>query len=331
MTEPTVSVVMPAFNRGSTIDAALASVRGQIRAADEIVVVDDASDDDTASRVRAWADQLPIRLLRNDTNLGCGASRARAVADAKGDVIAPLDGDDVWLPDHLSTLAPLATDPHRIVATRYRRWQPNEGMDSNAASAKPVPAPNRQAESILRYNFLFSGSLAWRQTILDNGGGGLARRADDWEGWIRLIIEGGCIAIPAPHVTVLYRAHPGSLSVLDGCLPEEIALCKRLLETPGYEKYSKVLRAALRRRWARTHFLAGARAAEEGDVGRARRDFLRALRTDPSLTGLVEPGATGTVALRALVGLASPRLATAARSRVLRRKALIEAPERTPS
>ncbi len=141
MSPPTVSVVMPAFNRGTTIDAALASVRGQIRLPDEIVIVDDASDDDTVPRAESWSDQLPITLVRNSVNEGCGAARMRAVAAATGDIIAPLDGDDVWLPDHLSTVVPLATDPSTIVATRYRRWRPNRGMDAKAWSTEHATGP----------------------------------------------------------------------------------------------------------------------------------------------------------------------------------------------
>lgn len=323
MTGPTVSVVMPAYNRGSTIDAALASVKGQIRPADEIVIVDDRSDDDTAERVERWVDQLPIRLIRNEVNVGCGAARARAVAEATGDVIAPLDGDDVWLPDHLSSGMPLTANPKHIVATRYRRWQPNRGMDASAASARPIPPPPRQATTILHHNFLFSGSLAWRSSIMAVGGGSLARRADDWETWIRLIIEGGCTAIPAPHTTVLYRAHDESLSVLEGCLPDEIALCEKLLGEPAYAPYAEVLRAALDRRLARREFLDGSRDAAGGDSGGARLHYRRALRIDPSLRGIREPGTTGSVAVRALLGLASPRLATSARRRVLARKAII--------
>jgi hypothetical protein len=323
MSVPTVSVVIPAYNRGDTIDAALASVRAQIRPPDDIVIVDDASTDDTASRVASWADQLTITLLRNDVNIGCGASRARAVAAATGDVIAPLDGDDVWLPDHLSTVLPLASDPSIIVATRPVRWLPNLGMDPRATSATSVPPPDRQPEEILRHNFLFSGSLAWRSAVDGIGGGSVARRSDDWETWIRLIIEGGCRAVSAGHATVLYRSHPASLSVLDACLPEDVDLCERLLATPGYQPYAAVLESSRRRRLARREFLEGARAGADGDTGAARRAFLRALRTDPSLTGLLEPGTTGSVALRAGMGLAAPRLAAAARQRRLERKALI--------
>lgn len=324
MSGPTVSVVMPAFNAAGTIDAALASIRSQSRLPDEVVVVDDASSDDTAERAEAWRRHLPVVVVRNEVNQGCGASRAIAVAAASGDVIAPLDGDDVWLPDHLSSLVPLAKDPGTIVAIKPLCWQPQRGDQQVAAPLIPLPKPSRQEVGILRFNFLFSGSLAWRSAITAVGGGSRARKADDWETWIRLIVEGGARAVPSPRPTVLYRIHLGSLSVLDGCLPEEVELLQRLAASPAYAAHTDAIRAALRRRRARQELLAAGRAAGAGDPRGARRAYARAIRLDPSLSDVFAPGAVGSVAARALVGLVSPPLATHLRNRRLRRQGLLD-------
>lgn len=126
---PTVSVVMPVRNGALFVDAALASIVGQSRQPDEVVIVDDASTDDTAARVRRWADVLPLVLLQHDRTMGCGSSRSHAITACAGDLVAPLDADDVWLPEHLETLVPLAADPMTIAATRPVFWHPGQAVD----------------------------------------------------------------------------------------------------------------------------------------------------------------------------------------------------------
>ncbi len=97
---PRVSVIMPAYNSGPYIDAAVASVREQTFADWELIVIDDCSTDDTRDRVRAHieADQR-ITLLELPVNMGAPAGpRNRGAALARGDYIALLDADDIWHP-----------------------------------------------------------------------------------------------------------------------------------------------------------------------------------------------------------------------------------------
>jgi glycosyltransferase involved in cell wall biosynthesis len=109
MSEPVrVSVVIPAFNSSRFIDDALASVARQTRRASEVVVIDDGSQDDTSRRAAAWADRLsPTRfLLLGGPNGGISVARNRGVLASTCDVVAFLDADDVFEPDHLAALAP---------------------------------------------------------------------------------------------------------------------------------------------------------------------------------------------------------------------------------
>lgn len=312
---------MPAFNAGRTIDAALASVAGQILAAQEVIVVDDASTDDTAARAERWSDHLPIVVLRNEHNVGVGLSRTRAIAAATSELIAPLDADDVWLPDHLSTVVPLATGPRVIVAVDRRRWRPGAGVTSHIEPEHRVPPPDDQVEGILRGNFLFVGSVADRQCILDSGGSA-ARSVDDWEMWIRLIVEGGCRAVPASHATVLYRTDPTSLSAADGCLPGEIDLCERLLQEPAYRAYEPTIEVTLRRRHARRIFLDGLSESANGNSRVARRAYLQALVMDRSMKGGRQAAPFGSVTLRAAYALMAPRRALHTRGTRLAAKAI---------
>lgn len=97
----TVSVVMPAFRGGRHMEEAILSVANQTLQPLELIVVDDASDDDTAERVRRLQDRLGadwLKLIVQPQNGGPGNARNRGIDEAKGDFIAFLDADDLWHP-----------------------------------------------------------------------------------------------------------------------------------------------------------------------------------------------------------------------------------------
>lgn len=94
---PLVSVVMPTFNRAMLFERALRSVLGQTYGNLEIIVVDDASSDNTADVVKAAQDDR-IRYFRHDTNRGGSAARNTGIRAARGEYIAFLDDDDEWEP-----------------------------------------------------------------------------------------------------------------------------------------------------------------------------------------------------------------------------------------
>ena len=105
----TVSVVIPAWNVETYIARAIDSVLAQTRPADEILVVDDGSTDNTAEIVRRYGSR--VRYLRQPQT-GAAEARNRGIAEAASRWIAFLDADDQWLPDKLALqLGGLARNP----------------------------------------------------------------------------------------------------------------------------------------------------------------------------------------------------------------------------
>lgn len=98
---PKVSVIIPTYNRARYLHRAIQSVLDQRFPDLEIIVVDDASTDDTAQVIEGFRDPR-IRYFRHNTNRREAASRNTGVQNAVGDYIAFLDDDDVWLPDKLA-------------------------------------------------------------------------------------------------------------------------------------------------------------------------------------------------------------------------------------
>jgi len=96
-----VTVVIPARNRAHTLERAIGSVLAQDVADLEILVVDDASTDDTVKVVRGMGDPR-IRLLQHSERHGGSAARNTGIRAARGAFIALLDSDDEWLPGKLA-------------------------------------------------------------------------------------------------------------------------------------------------------------------------------------------------------------------------------------
>lgn len=97
-----ISVIIPAFNRRGTIVRAVRSALAQSLPPLEVIVIDDGSSDDTAGIVRSLAESEPrIRLLRRERNSGGAAARNHGIEVAQGDILAFLDSDDEWTPNHL--------------------------------------------------------------------------------------------------------------------------------------------------------------------------------------------------------------------------------------
>ena len=98
--QPTVSVVIPAYNRAGSLADAVTSVSNQTYRDFEIIVVDDGSTDDTRAVVECLTDDR-IRYVRHDVNKGANAARNTGIKLARGRYIAFQDSDDSWHPQKL--------------------------------------------------------------------------------------------------------------------------------------------------------------------------------------------------------------------------------------
>lgn len=94
----TITVVIPTYDRADWLPATVESVLRQTRPADEVLVVDDGSRDDTEAVCRAFP--APVRYLRQE-NAGVSAARNRGVREARCEWVAFLDSDDLWDPTKL--------------------------------------------------------------------------------------------------------------------------------------------------------------------------------------------------------------------------------------
>jgi glycosyltransferase involved in cell wall biosynthesis len=212
-----VSVIVPAWNAGATIDATLLSVRAQTYSPLEIVVVDDGSMDGTASVVEAHAADDPRIHLIRQTNQGVAAARNAGIAAAKGEFVAPVDADDLWHPDKIR----LQVEAMRMAGAKAGLCC--TGVHAIDAEARivgtyvPDPGPFALA-SLCRVNLVGNGSSALMPRALVVACGGYdpslraagAQGCEDWQLYLRIVESHSFTVVPA--CLTGYRQHPGQMS-----------------------------------------------------------------------------------------------------------------------
>jgi cellulose synthase/poly-beta-1,6-N-acetylglucosamine synthase-like glycosyltransferase len=199
-----VTVVIPAYNASAYLGQSVDSVRAQRRPVDEIIVVDDCSSDDTCAVAIAHG----ARSVSTGRNGGPGRARNVGIQAATGDVIAFLDADDWWAPDHTEVVAGLLERfPDASVAFSGAR---SFGMQE-IEYKPPVP----EQESLDLFWTLVNGNIipqlataARREALLAAGGYEESMRwAEDYDLWLRLARRHRFVC--SHRLTAHYRSHYG--------------------------------------------------------------------------------------------------------------------------
>jgi glycosyltransferase involved in cell wall biosynthesis len=137
---PTVSVILPTYNRGHLLMEAVQSVVAQTWADWELIIVDDGSTDDSLSSVAALGDQR-IRTITIPHSGSPARARNVGVAAARGEWVAFLDSDDLWLPLKLERqLAALRADAAAQWSTTGFAFIDENGAPTHQRSGKPYEA-----------------------------------------------------------------------------------------------------------------------------------------------------------------------------------------------
>ena len=99
ITNPSIAVIIPTYNRANTIVQCINSVLSQSYPVNEIIIVDDNSSDDTVQRLNIFKDEIVI--LHTKSRSGAQTARNIGIKSAKSNWISFLDSDDEWLPNKL--------------------------------------------------------------------------------------------------------------------------------------------------------------------------------------------------------------------------------------
>ena len=209
---PIVSVVLPVYNREHLVGEAIRSILDQRFQDWELIVVDDASTDATASVVGSFYDSR-LRLVQMPANLGVASARDLGIACARGAYIATMDSDDVALTDRLALqvefmehnpdVAILATDAIKVQAQRQVRMDYPETDGAIKAMLLKVDGAMIHPTTMIRRQFLRDHEVRYRSNF---------RTDEDHCLYLDAMLAGARfhnLKIPLLH----YRRHAGNVTL----------------------------------------------------------------------------------------------------------------------
>lgn len=217
---PKVSVFIPTYNYGQFIGKALASVAAQTFQDYEVLIIDNASEDDTTNIVKRWTESdTRFRYYRNATNLGLFASANIGFDAARGTYLVMLSADDYW-EDSFLAKSVAALDANPECSFSYSAWRnfntlPGSEETNTVGYIAPPKASGIYNETapLLAHNWITNSIALIRKDLCSKIGGYVHPRLyhlGDWFLWLRLLTQG-----PAYYINESlgnYRLHSSSES-----------------------------------------------------------------------------------------------------------------------
>ncbi|MFV0438926.1 MAG: glycosyltransferase family 2 protein [Desulfopila sp.] len=235
-----ISVILPTFNRESTIRRAIYSVLKQTYSNFELLIIDDGSSDNT-EHIVASLDDNRIKYIRHKTNRGAAAARNTGIQLSTGKFIAFQDSDDEWMCDKLEkqmAVMKTAKEDTGVIYSSYIKIHEKQVL--------LLPKPNQRSasknifEKLLRGNFIGLPSVLIKKECFLNAGtfDETLLRLQDWELFIRLSQNYTFLYIDEPLFISFYSNR--SISSNNELFPPSFA---KILSKHSniFEKYPKIL------------------------------------------------------------------------------------------
>ena len=208
MTRATLSAVIPNYNHGHVLEAALRSVLAQSRPADEVLVVDDGSTDDSVATIEKICRKNPVvRLIKCDRNYGLPAALNRGLREANGEYVCFPAADRVALPGYFEmSMAMLERYPQAGLSFGTPAWVDGlQGEFRQAASPKLSEAAYLDPSQVVGLErssrFLISDGtvIVKRKALLELGGFDPELRwSGCWFAYVAIGFRYGLCYLPTP-------------------------------------------------------------------------------------------------------------------------------------
>jgi GT2 family glycosyltransferase len=273
-----VSIVVPTRNRSTLLRLTLHSALRQQGVDLEVLVVDEASTDDTPAVLSALGDAR-VRVIRHDTPQGVSTARNHGAGEARGEWLAFLDDDDLWAPDKLA---------RQLHAAREARcdWAYTGTVNiddrGRTLSGRPPLPPEDAAAALLGYNAIPGGgsNVVVRRTTWRSAGAfnTRLRNTEDWEMWIRLAKLGPPACVCSPLIG--YRVHTSNSSLDVAEIVRGTKLIERMHHTTADwgRLHRWLAESCLRKGQRRAALGEFARAAVRGEARGVAEDLLQIVR-----------------------------------------------------
>jgi Glycosyltransferases involved in cell wall biogenesis len=204
-----VSVIIPTYNRAHYLGTAVRSVLNQNFNDFELIIVDDGSDDDTQHLVQSFRDGRLRYIYRE--HRGISAAMNAGLRAARGDYIARLDSDDVWLPDMLGVEVEVL-DARPEIGLVYAKAQAMDKDCNLLPDTRGAPGhyPGGSFRSMLVMDFTCNITIVVRRSCF--GSVGLYDESlnvnEDWDMWLRVSVHYRFAFVD--RVVARFRYHDGN-------------------------------------------------------------------------------------------------------------------------
>ena len=242
---PLISVIIPTYNRKEYLLEAVDSVFNQTYNKIEIIIVDDGSTDGSEEAIRTKNDPRINYIWQRNSGLPA-AARNVGIGHAKGEYIAFLDSDDLWLPEKLEVqLNVLIKNPQLICAASNAELIPETKdtvpVEWNTIINEYFPT----FQELLKANIIYNSSVLMRKEIVKKIGPldeniGL-RAIEDFEYWLRILKNYPRSIAVSPKPLIKYRLHDGNIftaNTQNNKYKSKAAYCKKMSCLYNKQSYS---------------------------------------------------------------------------------------------
>ncbi|MEW5767211.1 MAG: glycosyltransferase [bacterium] len=282
---PKVSVVIPTYNAAAYLPEAIDSVLAQTFQDYEIIVVDDGSTDNTREVLAPYQDR--IRYIHQE-NAGPSPAKNKGIKEARGEFVAFLDADDIWLPEKLALqMEVFENDPEvSLVHANVVRFGENWTELEEAQWQERIASPRRRFtgyifQPLLMQNLICtSAAVVKKSCFLDDGEVGFFDqelvRAEDHDLWLRIARKYKIGYVD--RLLVRHRDHHGTLSEnIDAFYEARFLVFNRHVKYLEPAQRDKLIK----KKWRQLYFMHGYEYFEAGDLKGARTRFLKAIKSGP--------------------------------------------------
>lgn len=272
--EPQVSVIIPTYNRSEFLRVAVSSALAQTLQDFEIIVVDDASEEDTGEVISQFEDKR-IRLIRHERNQGVSVARNSGVVNSRGKYIAFLDDDDEWFPEKIQRQFDLLEQSPKNVGVLYTGSLAVEsGSGKTLYQLVPTQKGNLFEEMLLQDSLAPTSTFFVRKDCFEKVGlfDVEFEHGEDFDMWLRIAKEFQFDYLKEPLIKFTV---PDKKSSLSSSYEARIRGGEAQLK-----KYGAMF-ALDRRHYSRRYLDLGVLYCCNGNVRKGREAFLQAIKIDP--------------------------------------------------
>lgn len=227
--EPLVSIIMPAYNSERFIAESIESVIVQTYTNWELIIIDDGSTDNTGKIIKQYAQKDNRIKSIYQRNQKQGKARNTGLENSKGELIAFLDSDDLWIPEKLKIqVSFLANNEVDLLYSNGYVFSNNLGnLTGRLHMQIGFFQGDLAIKRLLESNFIpILSVLTKRQAILEVGGFDEdlhIQNIEDYHLWLKMILN-GCLIYGMPDSLVYYRQHESQVTAIESAAAKKIFL-----------------------------------------------------------------------------------------------------------